>query len=72
MHVWPPISARSNRPTTVQEWAALEGKSETMREDLIRRYGHQTAKGPQRALSLVLLAKLILAAIAMLLHARSR
>jgi hypothetical protein len=72
MDLWHPNSARLHRPDAVHEWAALEAKSETMREDLVQRYAAPRFREVPRVLPLALISELITAAIAAVLHARSR
>jgi hypothetical protein len=72
MHVWHPKPMRRRQPSAVERWAALEAKSETMRDDLIQRYEAPRFNQPRRTLLLALLSELITAAIAALLHARNR
>ncbi len=38
MDCWHPITVRAENLNAVQQWARLEGKSPTMREELARRY----------------------------------
>jgi hypothetical protein len=72
VHPWHAKIVRSARQGPVYEWARLEGKSATMREDLYRQRPAQTAAGERAAVSSALLLDLLVVAAEAWWHLRSR
>jgi hypothetical protein len=63
MQHWHPHIVRAERPGAVRQWADLEGKSPTMRDDLYQKYAEQPAPILKQRSRIVLLAELLVAAL---------
>ena len=71
MGLLPPHYARIERPDAVQQWAALEGKSDTMSDDLYRQHVELQAPSTEPA-RIAVIAELLIATLDAWWHIRSR
>jgi hypothetical protein len=72
MFPWHPESPRARSHDVVRRWADLEGKSETMREDLYRDNALRPMPSVKLQVGISVLGELVLAAIEAWWHVRSR
>jgi len=67
-----PHYARIERPDAVRQWAALEGKSETMSDDLYRQHIESRAPSMKKQPRIAVIAELLIATLHAWWHIRSR
>jgi len=64
--------ARTERPDAVRQWAELEGKSDTMSDDLYRQHAEPQLPSTVKQPRIALITELVIATVNAWWHIRSR